>query len=67
MGGIVLVGICMLISQFDPNLQRILDGNFQSGQDLYQLLAIVDMLYLGLIVVTYLVNRTLLNRGVNVD
>lgn len=68
LGGILLIGICFLISLFDANLHNMLfNGVFQTASDLGKVLTIIGSLYFGFIIITYFVNRHLLNRGVNVD
>lgn len=68
LGGLVLFGLAALLSLFDTNLHNIvINGTFHSASDLVEILVIIDVLYICLITATYLINRHILKRGVDVN
>ncbi len=68
LSGIVMIGSTMLLGLFDSSLHDMLfNGIFRDASDLVKVFAIIDVLYLGFITVSYLVNRGILKRGVDVN
>ncbi len=66
--GIFLIAIALLWSLFDPAMHSMLiDGTFQSVNDIYKLLGLIVVGYAITIAASYFVNKHFIAQGVNVD
>lgn len=68
LGGIIILGSCMIWQQFDPAISAIITNNDISNPSvLAKLFTGIGVIYLALIGASYFINGSLLRRGVNVD
>lgn len=66
--GIFLIAVALLWSLFDPAMHSMLiDGTFQSVNDIYKLLGLIVIGYTITITASYFVNKHFITQGVNVD